>query len=219
MLEVLLVRHGQTDWNVERRIMGPKPVGLNKAGRAQARSLHKGLKEISIDRIYTSPLKRALQTAQLIDQGREIPIVIEVKLQEIDYGEWVGRTFDEVRQDPRYQRYHTKPSEAVGPGQETVLGVRDRAVGFVESVRRENGIGRVVVVTHADIIKILLAHYLHLNLDEFHQLKVDNGSISVVWFDGAAERVLAVNCKAALKDLFDLDGVRSPIKAGVPFPK
>jgi len=219
MLEILLVRHGQTDWNVERRIMGPKPIGLNKAGRAQARALHKGLKDVPIDQICTSPLKRALQTAQIIDKGRDIPIVLEDNLQEIDYGDWIGRTFDEVKPDPRYKAYHTKPTEAVSPGIESVLAVRDRAVRCLEALRGDGALRRVVVVTHADIVKILLAHYLHLNLDEFHQLKVDNGSISVVWFDGSVERVLAVNCKATLKDLFDLDGVRSPLKAGVPFPK
>lgn len=219
MLEILLVRHGQTDWNVERRIMGAKPIGLNKVGRSQARALQKGLKDVPIDRICTSPLKRALQTSQIIDKGRDIPIVLEDNLQEIDYGDWVGKTFDEVRLDPRYKAYHTKPSEAASPGKETIPIVRDRAVKCLEGLRQENHLSRVVVVTHADVIKILLAHYMHLNLDEFHQLKIDNGSMSLMWFDGAAERVLAVNCRATLKDHFDLDGVRSPLKAGVPFPK
>src|SRR5262245_13858292 len=103
MLEILLIRHGQTDWNQERRIMGSQPVGLNAAGREQIVLLSERLRNVPFARLYASPLRRALETAEILNQGRGLTIEQDPALQEIEYGEWTGKTFQEVRSSAGFE--------------------------------------------------------------------------------------------------------------------
>lgn len=164
--------------------MGRLPVGLNAEGRRQARLLGTALKEVAIDRIYTSPLKRACETAAFLKNGRRIRLEKAEALKEIEYGQWVGRTFSEIRYDPAYRIYHTQPSRSRVPGGESLIAVRKRAVGFIESLRKKwSKGGMLVTVSHADVIKLILTHYLSLDIDNFQRIRIDNGSLSLLFFE------------------------------------
>jgi len=194
MLEIILVRHGKTDWNVGRRVMGRRPIPLNQVGRQEATRITMALTGISIDAIYTSPIRRALETARIIARGRSLRVGHAEELSEIDYGEWVGRTFDEISFEPAYQIYHKTPKKLQPPGGEKIIAVQKRAVRFVEKLKKKHKKGRVIVVSHADVIKTILLHYLRMDLNDLLRIRIDNGSLSVLSFSNGRHRATAVNC-------------------------
>lgn len=133
---------------------------------------------------------------------------------EIDYGLWVGRTFDEVCREKSYRVYHTTPARAQPPQGEKMTGVFRRAVGFIEGLRKRHSEGRVAVVSHADVIKIILLHYLKLDLNDLPRLRIDNGSLSSLWFNGNRSRVLGINCHADLRNFFQRTDQLIPKREG-----
>lgn len=203
MLEIILVRHGETDWNKSQRIMGRQSVPLNAEGRRQAKTLAKFLKDVTIDRIYSSPVLRARQTAELMVRGRSLEIIEEESLAEIHYGEWVGKYFAEVRGSEAFETYWCTPSLAQAPGGELMSSVLGRAVSFIETLQNRHTEGRVLLVSHADVIKVILVHCLGINLDQLHKLRVDNGSLSYLLFANGRVRVLAINTHPNAKQLFE----------------
>lgn len=191
MLELLLIRHGQTDWNVERRVIGTNPVPLNKVGRAQVRALARVLKNVPIQAIYTSPIKRALETAAILLHGRDaIPLIEEEGLSEINYGQWVGRPFSEI---PELTQYFESPASVVIPCGEQIPEVQRRILTAIDKIRRAHMDGCVIAISHADVIKLALAGFLGMPLDNLHKLRIDNGSVSVVRFENDRPKVAAVN--------------------------
>ncbi len=211
MLEIVLIRHGQTDWNRERRVMGRRPIPLNAVGRREAKRLARTFDRVSIDAFYSSPVHRAMETSRLIVCGRRLSVKRAPEMAEILYGVWEGRTFDEIGGDQAYQIYHKTPRRAHPPGGERIVDVYNRAVGFIERLRRRHRGGRVLVVSHADVIKAVLIRYLGLDLNHLLKLRVDNGSISLLWFNGTRERVLAVNCPPSPKGLFSKTDQHPPL--------
>ncbi len=203
MLEILLIRHGQTDWNRDRRIMGQRPIPLNGVGWEQASALARALAEIPLDGIYSSPILRAVQTARILKKGRKNPkLIMAPELAEIDYGTWVGKTFQEVSIEKGFHTYHVTPSKAQAPKGEKMTSVHRRAVRFIQRLRKKHKDGRIVLVSHADVIKIILVHYLGLHLDELLRLRIDNGSVSLLWFHEKRQRVMAMNCPPSPEHLF-----------------
>ena len=202
MLEILLIRHGETDWNREQKIMGNRPIPLNSIGIQQAEAVGHSLRSVGVDAIYTSPLKRAVQTARAIARMKKIKWIESPEVAEIYYGSWIGKKFSEVREEPAYICYHTSPSEAQIPGGEKMVDVHARVVGFVERLRKKHEDGRIVVVSHADVIKTILVHYMNLHLNDILKFRIDNCSISLLWFGGQHVRVLGLNCQTELGHLF-----------------
>lgn len=203
MIKVILIRHGETDWNLGRRIMGHRPIPLNEKGREQLRRLRAHLAGVSLDAIYTSPMQRAVESAELIRGDSPIPIQETFDLAEIDYGDWVGMTFDEVRALPQFKDYHLRPSEVKIPQGESFHDVVDRVDHFFANLRAENRPLTVAAVSHADVIKAALVRHLNLPLDEIHRIRIDNGSYSVVWIEDDIERVLMINSLPQLDDFFE----------------
>ncbi len=193
MFEIIFVRHGETEWNRGRRIMGAKPIPLNENGQRQIRDLAAYFKDVSFDAIYTSPIIRAAESAAILAEGRDIAPIEDEALAEINYGPWVGMTFDEVRERPEFRDYHLRPSQAKVPGGEDMDEVFQRIGGFVERLRKEEKNKRILAVSHADVIKLAVVKYLAMPLDDMHRMRIDNGSHSHIWFSGPLERVLIVN--------------------------
>ena len=202
MLEILLIRHGQTDWNLNGRIMGYRPIPLNAVGRRQSEALRGVLGPLRLKAIYTSPILRAVETARLMAKGRRVRILKAPEVREIEYGDWVGRTFEEVSKERNYRIYHTTPRHACAPGGERMTEVHKRVVGFIEKLRKRHREGRIAVVSHADVIKVILVHYLNLDLNELLRIRIDNGALSSLSFNGSQTRVLGVNCHPTLQNLF-----------------
>ncbi len=202
MLELLLIRHGQTDWNAERRIMGNQPIGLNEIGKSQIQKLSELLKSLPIDLIYSSPLQRTEETSQIVNRGRNLKIEFHPNLREIEYGDWIGKTFQEIRKLPEYVEYYHSPHLPVCNNGESLMGVQQRGVEFIESLRKETKKGRIALVSHADWIKCVLLHYLKIPLSQIYQLRIDNGSVSYLTLGEKQDRVISINHTADFERLF-----------------
>lgn len=212
MLEILLIRHGQTDWNRDRRIMGRREIPLNRAGRAEARRLAHALKGVVIDAVYTSPVLRAVETAKYLCDGRRVRIHNAAEMAEIEYGDWCGKTFEEVIGEEAFTVYHKTPRRACPPGGEPMCEVFERTIRFVERLRKKHRGGRVAVVSHADVIKTVLVHYLEMDYDHLLKFRIDNASVSLLWLHKDRARVMAVNSLPQPAKLFGLRDLLSPKK-------
>ncbi|WP_338252970.1 histidine phosphatase family protein [Dictyobacter halimunensis] len=179
---LLIVRHGQTTWNVEHRLPGQLPgVSLNEVGRQQAARLAEALRVLPLSSIISSPLERAYHTAEYLAQGRDLEIIREPDLMDTNVGPWAGQVIDELaKNDPAWKAYVKDPTVAP-EGIETFPQVQQRVVAAVERwLARENIGAYPVFVAHADVVKLLLAHYAGLNPAQAGVLTIDNASVSMV---------------------------------------
>ena len=178
---LLIVRHGQTVWNVEHRLPGQLPgVALNENGRQQAARLAEALTVLPISAIISSPLERALDTAEIIARGRDIPIQLEPDLLDTEIGNWAGQVIEDVsKNDPAWKEYVRNPDVAP-EGVETFPQVQQRVVAAVERWRKENIGPFPVFVAHADVIKLLVAHYSDLESGKAGKFHIDNASVSLI---------------------------------------
>jgi broad specificity phosphatase PhoE len=179
---LLIVRHGQTTWNVEHRLPGQLPgVALNDHGRQQAARLAEALTVLPISTIISSPLERAYDTAEFIAKGRDLTIQLEADLMDTDVGPWAGKHIEELaKNDPAWKAYVRDPTVAP-EGIETFPQVQQRVVAAVERWRTKDDIGAYpVFVAHADVIKLILAHYSGLEVKRAGSLSIDNASVSLV---------------------------------------
>lgn len=182
---LLIVRHGQTIWNVEHRLPGQLAgVALNDNGHQQATRLAEALSVIPISTIISSPLERAYHTAEYLAQGRNLEIYAEPDLMDTNVGDWSGRLIDEVsKNDPNWKEYVKNPTIAP-EGVETFPEVQQRVVAAVERwLTREDAGAYPAFVAHADVIKVLLAHYMGMDVARAGTLFIDNASVSLVEID------------------------------------
>ena len=143
-MKIYVTRHGQTDWNVQGKTQGRADIELNEVGIKQAKQTKEELKNIDIDLIICSPLKRAKKTAEIINEGRNIPIIFDDQIIERNFGEFEGEKikFDEFWDDnahPRYQRA------------ETIQEIISRISNFLDKIKEEYKDKNVLLVTHGGV--------------------------------------------------------------------
>jgi len=193
MTQLLLIRHAQNDW-VGQRLAGWTPgVHLNDAGRAEAAALADRLDGYRLDAVYASPLARAQETAALLAERRGLEVRPLYGIAEVNYGGWTGEVLETLRRDPLWPQVQFYPSATRFPDGETLGEVQARAVAALEAVRTAHPGGVVAAVSHADVIKAVVAHFVGTHLDLFQRLVVDTASVSVVRFTPFGPRLLALN--------------------------
>jgi broad specificity phosphatase PhoE len=160
MTRLVLVRHGETDWNAEGRYQGQSNVPLNANGLAQAEALARRLSGERFDAIYTSDLARATQTAEALAAVTGAPIFREPRLREIDQGEWEGMLLAEIeaRYAEEFARRRLDPLGMHPPGGETVGQVRERVLDVVREIHKTYPSGTVAVVSHGLAIALVKVH-------------------------------------------------------------
>ena len=194
---LLFIRHGQTTWNAEHILPGQLPgIALNDTGREQAARLADALALLPISAIISSPLERARDTAEIIVQGRGLTIQLEPDLMDTDVGRWAGQKYDELsKTDPDWQAYVKDPTVAP-EGIETFPQVQQRALAAIERWATMESIGAYpAFVAHADVVKLIIAHYTGLEAGKAGRLFIDNASVSLVEIDSEhvqQMRVIAV---------------------------
>lgn len=174
MSELLLIRHAETvsqGMILAGRMDG---VHLSEKGKAQAARLASLLRGETLDAVYSSPLERALGTAQALG----FPVRIHAAFHEIDYGEWTGRTFEVLAGDDRWREWNKHRATSRIPGGESMLEVQARVVVGIESICAAYPDGRIAVVTHGDIIRAALMYYKGVPLDRIHDIEAGPASIS-----------------------------------------
>lgn len=158
MTTVYMVRHGETEWNAAHRMQGWSDIPLNERGRAQAAAAAKALASIPFHGIYTSPLKRSVETAEIIRGERPIPLIPEKGLIEINLGRWDGHTPDEmdVLYPGQYDFWRSNPGDVRIDGGETFAMVQDRAwKAFLRIIEKEKG-HTVLLVSHMGCLSTIL---------------------------------------------------------------
>ncbi len=167
-MRIVLVRHGETPWNVEGRYQGRTyDIGLSERGKAQARALGERLQEMAWARVVSSPLRRARETAEILVAGASAELWLDADLEEISHGLWEGRLATEVQAQwsEVLHRWRTRPDQVRLPGGETLEEVQVRAWRSLE--RHAEGMGEddaLLVVTHDGVCRVLLARILGLPL-------------------------------------------------------
>lgn len=203
MTQILLVRHAVNDFVKTNRLAGWTPgVHLNDEGREQAEALGRRLSSSPIHRLYASPLERTMETAEAIQRYHSaLEIVPAPALGEVRYGDWEGQSIAALRMRKMWQLVQETPSRAYFPNGETMRGVQERAVNEVERLAALHPRETVIVVSHADLIKMVIAHYLGMHLDLFQRLVVSPASISTLMLGFGRPYVVTVNDMAHVAQL------------------
>lgn len=201
-MQIILARHGETEWNVSEIFRGRRDVGLNEMGNRQAELLGSYLKDFKIESVYSSPLKRALDTAQSIVKHHGLDINVAPGLTDFNYGVWEGLTHQEVRAKYRglYQRWLKEPHLVKIPEGESLDGVRERARSVVDRVASEHS-GTVVLVSHRVINKVLICSMLGLDNSHFWDIKLDLGGITVFQYEDERFKLIKHNDTSYLKQI------------------
>ena len=189
-----LVRHAAHD-NVGGFLAGRAPgVRLGEAGRAQATRLAERMRRERFEAVHASPRERTQETAAAIAQGCGIAAVTtQAALDEIDFGVWSGRSFDDLDTDWDWRRWNTVRTLSRTPAGDTVLAVQSRAVGLVEDLRARAPDAASVLVTHADVIKAIVAFFLQMPLDAWPRLQIQPASITTLVLDDWSAAVTGLN--------------------------
>lgn len=195
---LLLVRHGETDWNVTGRLNSRTDLPLNEAGVAGVRSLAASLRAWPLTAIVSSPLSRASASAILLAEGRSIEVNIDPSLIEVDFGPFEGATPAQLRQDTSRAAAFAAWSSEVEPqfphGVETLDQASARAERFLQ--RMAELPGSKLVVTHGAFLRVLLAScVLGMPASYYQRLRVDNASLSIVSWDDGVPRLVGFNLR------------------------
>jgi len=207
MGEVLVIRHGETEWNRAEVFRGRSDVPLSEGGREQARLVAEVLKERPIEAVYSSPLSRARDTAQPLAEALGLDVVVDERLVDMSFGQWEGweRTRVEREQPERYELWLKEPERFRAPGGESLAEVRARAWPAVQELAERHGV--CAIVSHRVVCKVVLCEALGSGAAGFWRVRVDTGSVSVVRREGGGWLVTAVNDTHHLKAMGAGDAV------------
>jgi len=180
MTKLILARHGETAWNVEKIYRGRADVNLDEVGVKQAELLGKYLSNWKLEAIYSSPLKRALDTANIIARYQKIGVHIAEGLIDFDYGKWQSLSEQEVKKiyTTLHNEWNNNPHKVKMPGGESLEDVRRRAIEVVDDVLSKYQ-GSVVLVSHRVVNKVLICSLLGLDNSHFWNINLDVGGITI----------------------------------------
>jgi broad specificity phosphatase PhoE len=180
---LLLIRHGENEFVKTHKLPGRLPeIHLNERGQEQAQALAEALKDVPLKAIYSSPLERAMETATPIAASHKLGIIPEPGLMDTDVGSWQGRSVNTLRHTKAWAVVQRAPSRFRFPDGESFPEAQIRIVNALERMVKKHNKPQdiIAVVFHADPIKLAVAHFLGLPLDNFQKLGCDTGSVTVL---------------------------------------
>jgi ribonuclease H / adenosylcobalamin/alpha-ribazole phosphatase len=196
-----LIRHGEHDW-LKRGIAGRlSAVHLNANGREQAAELAVRLKGTKFDGVFSSPMERAVETAEPLVKETGIELQIAPAITELDFGEWNGRTFEELSVDERWAKWNHERTMYRMPGGELMSEVQGRVVGFLMGLHQGNCDGIFALFSHGDAIRAALCYWLGMPMDLLPRLHVDTASVTILKLDEGGPQIVVVNHRGALQSL------------------
>jgi probable phosphomutase (TIGR03848 family) len=194
MTRLLLIRHGANDAQEKDVLIGWTPgVHLNRVGRAQAQALAQRLASIEMAAVYASPLERTLATAEAVAAPHGLPVVAREGLGEVRIGRWTGQPLEKLRKRRLWRKVQFVPSAMRFPGGESFREVQARAVAELERICTEHPKQTVAIVSHADVIKAVVAYTIGLHLDLFQRLVIAPASLTVLELGDLVPRLLCLN--------------------------
>ncbi len=202
MLRLYFMRHGETVWNTERRYQGMTDIELSKEGLRQADCAAKRFKSIKIDKIYCSPLKRAMATAKPIAEEKGLDINVEDSFREICFGEWEGKTVPELTKTygEEYINFIKNPHLYGFPGEGDIDRVKERLRVGIDRII-ENDDGNILIVSHGGIIRLMIMYIMGLDNSWFTKMWINNTGISIIEIKDDRRLMLTVNDSAHLAEV------------------
>jgi phosphoserine phosphatase len=185
-MEILLLRHGETDWNLQGRCQGASDLDLNRSGMSQAEEVGRILRQEPLTAIYSSPLKRAFQTAEIIGRHHsDLPILIDRAFRELDHGLLEGLTFDEIKsQYPAFiGRWREAAAESKVPGGESLAEVELRSWNALQRVVQRHATGTALVVTRNFPILAILCRVTETPLDNYRTFRTVPCAVTRIRYD------------------------------------
>lgn len=194
MTILLLVRHASNDYIKEGRLAGRTPgVHINAHGQREADDMARRTAHLPIEAIYSSPLERAVDTANAIAGCHKLPVQIVEGLLEGHAGEWTGKKLSELNTTETWKLIQTKPIGVKLPGGESIDEVQTRMVAAIEEIRKKHPDGIVAIVSHADPLKSVVAHYLNWDLNNYQRIAINPASVTVLSVDDKGAALLRSN--------------------------
>ncbi|MFQ5854731.1 MAG: MSMEG_4193 family putative phosphomutase [Anaerolineae bacterium] len=194
MTQLLLIRHAVNDWVGANRLAGWTPgVHLNDEGRWQAEALAQRLARAKLTAIYSSPLERTMETAEIVARPHGLPVRIREGIGEARYGEWTGQKLEDLSKTDLWQVVQFHPSGARFPGGEALREMQARAVAEIDAICADHPEDMVAIMSHSDVIKAIIAHYVGMHLDLFQRLAVSPASLSILVFGKMGPRLVRLN--------------------------
>jgi probable phosphomutase (TIGR03848 family) len=208
MTEFFLIRHAINDWVSTGRLAGWTPgVHLNQDGRQQAQALGAHLAQTKLAAIYASPLERTMETAEAIAEHHPALTVRPLDgVGEVRYGAWQGEKLSKLRRQKLWETVQIYPSRAHFPGGEAIRQAQARAVDALELLVPQHPNQRVAVVSHSDVIKLIVAHYLGAHLDFFQRIEISPASLTIVRLGSNRPYIVRVNDTSFLPALRSQNG-------------
>jgi len=191
-MKIYLIRHGQTSWNVDGKIQGATDIALNEAGRQQAACLVKGMENRPVVQIFSSPLIRAVETAQAIGDSQHVKVELLEELKEVAFGDWEGMTWSAIREQypKEYERWCINPVDVAPPGGELQADIRRRCKRVIDWIL-DQARGDLAIVAHGAILAYLVEYLMKDSpLDE--EIIVKNASITTVEYQAITKDLAMV---------------------------
>jgi broad specificity phosphatase PhoE len=194
MTTFYLVRHALNDYIEKKVIAGWLPrVHLNDQGQQQAEQLAQLLASAPIQRIFSSPLERAHETALPLAKRLNLEIGTSPALGELKFGDWTGKGMDFLAADPRWQQWNAFRTGTRAPGGELMVETQTRFVGFMEELRAEFPDNHIALFSHGDPIRAAVMYYLGMPLDLLHRLEISLASVTVLRIGDRGPQLLSLN--------------------------
>ena len=207
-VKLFLIRHGQTLWNHEGKYQGNTDIDLNETGIRQAELASKYLNEVNFKNIYSSPLKRAIDTAQIVKGQRDNKIMMCNDLKEIAFGKWEGLRFDEINIKYRddYQRWLDDPYNNAPTDGESFQSLTARVTKCIDKIVRENDSednNDVMIVTHGGVIVSLIVNYLKIPPKRWRSIIQRQGAINIIVVSNNFPYIAQINYTGHLRPIYD----------------
>ncbi|MBL7197973.1 MAG: alpha-ribazole phosphatase [Candidatus Omnitrophica bacterium] len=190
---LILIRHGQTDWNLQKRYCGFTDIGLNENGKKQIKKLSKRLSKETIHRVYSSDMKRALQSAKIV--FKDMPVEKLSELREMNFGIFEGLRYQEImnKYSKIYRKWIDDPLNVAIPNGESLNNLAKRVRKVLAKILSGNKNRTVVIFTHAGPIRVILCDILRLDLKEIWQIKPASESVNIIEFTKGKGRIRLIN--------------------------
>ncbi len=194
-LQLFVVRHGSTVWNRETRYQGQKDISLSEEGKEQAAKISIRFQQEPVQGIYTSPLKRALHTADMIAKPHGMEVGILPGMKEIGFGDWEGKPYSIVQQEYAETLRHwiEDPVQNPIPNGECLKDLKRRVKSALDEILARHSTGKVILVGHSGSIRMIFCIVLNMELSSFWRIMQFNGAVNLIQYRNKTPTVYAVN--------------------------
>ncbi|MGD9142142.1 MAG: histidine phosphatase family protein [bacterium] len=202
---IFLVRHAESTWNSTKKIQGQKDPPLSSYGKREAKLVGKRFKELAFDEVFSSPLKRAMETAHCI-VGKKADIQVDDDLREINLGKWEGKTLAQIRRQygEKFDRWAVRPDRIPIPGGEDFKAFVRRVKKALRTIEKNDPDGNVLVVGHGGVISTYVTVVLNIKPVDVWCVTVKNASVTIVEVKDGMRRLVTFNDISHLMNLKDI---------------